>query len=303
MSVWLRQLKADFLHAAMSAGYVAVGGFAAYAQEPLARVLTLAVLAAISFPVWLAAYRRYRLVADTPSSRVASASQGYVELVGRSDVHPGSQTLGYSALPPCVWYRYWVEREQDGGGSVQVDSGRSDDTFLLVDDSGHCVIDPDQAEIDTTHRSTWNQGGYRHRAEFLRPDDTLYALGELVTLGGAAAPLDRGADVSALLARWKRDRQLLLARFDRDGDGEIDLEEWASARQAAEQEVDAQHRQIRLQPGVHLLRAPADGRPFLLSNRDPRRLMRRYHWWAWFHLGVFVLAALVALYWLGRLAV
>jgi hypothetical protein len=55
----------------------------------------------------------------------------------------------------------------------------------------------------------------------------------------------------------------------------------------AEREVDAQHRDARRNPGLHMLRAPNDGRPFLLSNRPSDELRKRYNLWAWFYLAVF----------------
>jgi hypothetical protein len=45
----------------------------------------------------------------------------------------------------------------------------------------------------------------------------------------------------------------------------------------------------------HLLRAPADGRPYLLSNRAPLALARGYRSWAWLHVIVLIVAVLVLL--------
>jgi hypothetical protein len=113
----------------------------------------------------------------------------------------------------------------------------------------------------------------------------------LRTLRAADGTLDRRTDLSALLREWKEDRAALLRRFDTNRDGDIDLQEWQGAVRAAEREVDAKHREMRLQPGIHLLRAPADGRPFLLSNRDPDELRQRFKRLAWCHLLVFVAAS------------
>ena len=111
------------------------------------------------------------------------------------------------------------------------------------------------------------------------------------TLRAADGTLNRSADLSALLREWKQDRAALLQRFDADGDGDIDLQEWQGTVATAEREVDAQHREMRLRPGLHMMRAPVDGRPFLLSNRDPDDLGQRYKRWAGFHLAVFVVAS------------
>lgn len=157
------------------------------------------------------------------------------------------------------------------------------------------MVDPDGAEVVNAHRKTWSDGDYRHMAKYLLPGDTLYALGELATLGGARTTLDKRSDLSALLREWKRHPSQLLARFDADQNGLIDLAEWEAIREAAGQEVDNQHRELRLSPDIHVLRAPPDGRPLLLSNQDPDWLARRYRRWSWFHLAVFLATAVCGL--------
>ena len=94
--------------------------------------------------------------------------------------------------------------------------------------------------------------------------------------------------MSALLRDWKGERSALLHRYDTDRDGDIDVHEWQRAVAEAEREVDAQHRDARRNPGLHMLRAPNDGRPFLLSNRPSDELRKRYNQWAWFYLAVFI---------------
>ncbi len=42
----------------------------------------LSIMAAISILAWLSALNRLRTIRDTPTSKIASAAQGYVELVG-----------------------------------------------------------------------------------------------------------------------------------------------------------------------------------------------------------------------------
>jgi hypothetical protein len=43
------------------------------------------------------------------------------------------------------------------------------------------------------------------------------------------------------------------------------------------------------------LRAPADGRPYLLSNRAPLALARGYRFWAWLHVIVLIVAVVAVL--------
>ncbi|PKO53225.1 MAG: hypothetical protein CVU26_05100 [Betaproteobacteria bacterium HGW-Betaproteobacteria-2] len=86
-------------------------------------------------------------------------------------------------------------------------------------------------------------------------------------------------------------------RFDLDGNGEIDLQEWELARRAAVREVEKQHREIRAQNGTHIMRAPRDGRLFILSNHSPQRLRNQYLCWSIWHL-LIVLGSVLAVIWL-----
>ncbi|MGH8576434.1 MAG: hypothetical protein ACREXX_04945 [Gammaproteobacteria bacterium] len=298
------ELRLEVLHRLISAGHFLLFGIAYAVRQPLYRTGALALVGVCSLVAWLAALRRYRLVADTPTSLIASAAQGYVELVGRCELHPDSPALGYLSGPPCVWYRCAVSRRTSEGWS-STSRERSTDTFLLRDASGICVVDPDHAEVTGAHRRSWIQGEYRYDLDYLAPGDPLYALGELATLGGPPGPLDRRAEVGALLSEWKRDPASLRERFDIDRDGEVNLAEWAKAREAAEREVDRRHLETGPPAALHLLRAPADGRPYLLSNRDPLALARSFRFWAWLHvivLTVAVVAMLVLLRDAGGLA-
>ena len=54
----------------------------------------LAGAAAYSFWYGFKAWRENRMVEDTPSSRVRSAAQGYVELTGHGVMAPGTRAAG-----------------------------------------------------------------------------------------------------------------------------------------------------------------------------------------------------------------
>ena len=62
-------------------------------------------------------------------------------------------------------------------------------------------------------------------------------------------------------------------------------------------EVEKQHREIRAESGVNVIRVPRDRRLFLISSMSPHKLRQRYQWWSYFHLAVLVLAV-VAFFWL-----
>jgi hypothetical protein len=184
-----------------------------------------------------------------------------------------------------VWYRYTIERERgDDKGYDIVEQGASDDTILIDDGSGQCFIDPDYAEVITRHKQVWKKGDYRYTEYLLSPLDTIYAIGEFTTLGGANSHLDFKGDLNALLTEWKRDKTQLHERFDLNKDGQIDPREWELAVLAAKREVAKQHGEIRLRDGTHLMRKPKDGRLFLLSNLSEENLARKYVLWGGFHL-------------------
>lgn len=262
--------------------------------------IILGLIGSISFFAWIGNQRRSRLILDTPTSKIASAAQGYVELNGRAKQAQDIPLLSKLTLLPCVWYRYIIEqRRSDDKGYDIVEQGTSDDTFLLDDGSGQCFVDPDYAEITTHHKQVWKKGDYRYTEYRLSPLDTLYAIGEFTTLGGANSDLDFKGDLNALLAEWKRDKTSLHERFDLNRNGQIDPEEWELAVLAAKREVAKQHSEIRLKDGVHLLRKPGDGRLLLLSNLQEENLARKYVLWGWFHLLTFVGATGSAAYLLG----
>ena len=259
-------------------------------QSRLGWQISFALVGLSSFWAWYANLKRYRTVADTPTSRIASAPQGYIEIIGRGQQPPGDPLVSPVNGLPCLWYRYRVER-QSGNRWEHVESGVSHDTFGINDGSGQVLVDPDGAEILTSHKQVSTQGGYRKTEWTLIEGETIYAIGEHVTLGGPNAMLDKKSDLATLLVDWKQDKTALLARFDANRDGEISLDEWERARQAASIEVDRAHLDIRLKDGIHLIRKPEHGRPFLVANREVTALVRHFHLWSWLHLGL-MLAAL-----------
>lgn len=251
----------------------------------------LLVMSVTSFFAWLGNHRRYRQIHDLPTSKVASAAQGYVELLGRGRLLEGSTVRCPVSLTPCCWYRFTVEEEQNDNKWSTVNQGSSIDHFLLVDDTGACVVSPDGAEVITSHHHTWREGRMRYSEWLLLPEVPLYAIGEFVThTANAPSVSEEREDVSQLITDWKNDQENLLKRFDLDQDGAISLREWELARLQAIREVRKSHQErMGLQSeGVHLLRKPRDRRLFLLANEMPDTLGRRYRWWSWAHLVAFL---------------
>ena len=257
----------------------------------------LTVMAFISIPAWLSALKRLRMVRDTPTSRVASAAQGYVELIGRGRQIKEAPLLSKFTALPCLWYRYTVKRRDSNDKWEIMDSGESQDCFLLRDDTGVCLVDPDQAEIITKHRDQWERDGYQYTEWKLIEQDYLYVIGQFRTQGGSNLEFDTRAELNALLAEWKKDMPTLHARFDLDNNGTLDMREWMLARSAAKREVTRMLREAQAQPDIHIIGQPRDGKLFLISNITPDRLSRRYLLWSWAHLIIFF-GALSGIGWL-----
>lgn len=244
---------------------------------------------------------RARSLEAVPTSRVRSAAQGYVELNGHARLLPGPEILSPLSLERCCWWQYRVEQRQaeDVLGRrqarwVTVDQGSSDDLFLLDDGTGACVIDPVGARVVTDVQRIWRGaqrrpdripkpgrhfgfGEYRYTERLMPLGGWLYAIGEFRSQTAARYD-DEMQDVSHLMAEWKRDRPQLLARFDANRDGQIDVAEWELARKAAFAEVRERQVERSVQPDLHVLGKPTDRRAFILSTRTEHQLTRGMRW-------------------------
>lgn len=256
-------------------------------EHPLGWAAIAIGIALLSIFGWLGSLRRWRSIRDTPTSQIASAAQGYVELIGRGKGLEGLPLVSPLTGLPCLWYHYTVEEKDSDGKWKHQRSDTSEFSFLIRDASGECLIDPEGAEVLSMRKDSWEQGDERYTQWLLLQEEKIYVLGQFATRSSLVLELDRKADIGELLAAWKRDHPQLLKCFDLDGDGELSLKEWELARSAARREVETKHREIRSAPDVHVMHYPEDGRLYLISNMDPEKLARRYQWWAWGHLLVF----------------
>lgn len=258
----------------------------------------IAALAAGCACAWgtMRAFQRKRLIEDTPTALIRSASQGYVELQGRARFMDGDEIFARLSNRLSVWYHYKVEKRQRRSGSSSQQSGwvtieheTSDDMFYLEDNTGVCAVDADGATVTPAHVNVWYgssripgryhdddgtwwargigqlSGSYRYTERRIEPGDQLYALGYFVTHSGGASNFDRSAAVSEKLRQWKQDQRFMLEQFDTNDDGEIDLEEWERARAKAEQQVENEMGGNNAPPPVDVLRRSGQRRrPFII---------------------------------------
>lgn len=258
-------------------------------------------------------FRRDRVVADTPLTRIRSAAQGYVKISGRAAPASEAPTAAPLSSRPCVWWSYEIAvREEDSKGNKTwktQERASSTELFVLIDEDSRCLIGPVQAEVTPTVNDTWygNQfrpdtppipgggmfqfatGSYRYTEHLLKPGDSLCVLGDLRS-HSEGATTDLGAAVSAKLREWKQDPHTLLARFDTNHDGKIDAAEWEAARAAAARETKTESLQKHIER-ISVVSKPANGEPFLIAPLSAANLERRERLMA----AVYFAAALVAL--------
>lgn len=253
-------------------GLLHFGFLHAIDETLLAAILVLG--AATALYVWRHAWRVYHYIADTATSRVASAAQGLVELHGTGQLPEGVVAQGHAYGPPSLWFSYTVTRDER-----VIDSGVSCSPFALHDGSGSCLVYPEGATVISSEKNTTRWGARRIDLEYLAPGADIYVLGELRTVGGDNDRYDPELEVRDTLRQWKRDQEALVAAFDSDGDGRIDAEEWEQARAAALRQAHADiAKRRRDTPVTHELHPPRSGLPMIISDRDPDYLQRRFYW-------------------------
>ena len=261
-----------------------------------------------------------RYLQDTPTSKIRSAAQGYVELYGVLQEHKASLQARLTGKP-CLWWRFKVEEYSSGEKRNSwrvVKSGSSEACFLLSDGTGECLIDPKGAEIRPATKEVWQSdqapltmggGGlfdwfssgkqYRYTEERLHQGEPLYAIGGFRTTGASQQGLDMNALQGAVVREWKANYSELLERFDSDHNAQLDESEWSRVRLAAQLEAEDRHRVQSLQPAQHQMGKPNQAQPFILSSHGEDQLARQFYWQA-LAGGVVCLLGALALTWLLR---
>lgn len=241
-------------------------------------------------------WRRARALEDTPTSKVRSAAQGYVELSGTARALPGDPIISPLTRRRCVWFEYRVDERTATrrGGWRNVDAGTSDAIFALDDDTGRVVIDPAGAQISAVPCNQWYGNSevappaisssswlssvgarYRYSERIILDGAPLSAVGMFQTRRAGDDPLPLDEEMAARLHAWKQDPQRM-ARFDVNHDGNISAEEWQQAREAARAEILAEHRAQAQEPGFNMLVRPSDHRPFIFGPASVKTLSQRY---------------------------
>ena len=300
-------------------------------SDPAAVGIAVTVLAAgsafCSWRTWRHV-SNIRLIEDTPTAKIRSAPQGYIELEGLGKMMDGPPIIAKLSGLPCVWFRYKIEEYVTHAGSRNqsrwetIDKGESTDTFWLQDDTGRVVIDPEGADVTPKYKDTWRAGSslsgiayatyvkgfigsrasgnnYRFTEERINSGERLYALGLLKNVSSYTSMPTVDADVRELLRDWKKDQPTLLNRFDLNKDGNIDQTEWMLARAQAGRETmkNRQEQVIQSADGLNVMGPTRDrSRPYILSAYTQAELTNRYKLWAAVYAGACFLLGLATVW-------
>lgn len=268
-------------------------------------ILIVSILAALaSFYYFMREWKRWHLIQDTPTARLRSAHQGYVELEGQGRFSPDHPIYAPLSNHECIWYHSLIECKQTILHKQRprtewkiLYQHTSDQSFLLDDGTGTCLVNPKGAEIISNEKLVWygntewptrtkilESGStimalashYRYSERLILPGQYLYVIGHLKTHAPATEQSIR--DITRdLISNWKQNTQQLLERFDTNQDGEIDQAEWEVARQTAQSRAQAIHQQLQHTPEINRVDKPNDNqRPYIISVRSQIELIQKH---------------------------
>jgi len=300
------------------------------AEDHQFMVMASLLVAVISFYMFMRYWKRLRIIEDTPTAKLRSAHQGYIELEGKGQFIDDRPLYSPLSNHPCLWYRSQIEQQE-----TFIDNGRTQTRwnvvyknishyrFKLIDGKNSCYVDPEAAEVNSHQKLVWYgntewpirtqllesqsiihaaTNSYRYCEWLILPSQPLYILGQFTTLSATAQKSIRDVMID-LINDWKQDQEQLKTRFDTNKDGQIDQEEWEVARQEAQSEAQRIHDQLALELDMHIIAKPNDPiQPFIISAYSQTVLIQKYRRSACLAL-IVCLGCIAALGWLMRVQV
>lgn len=263
-------------------------------------LVILGVLAALfAYLVYFSygAFKRYRFMDGTATSKVRSAAQGHVELKGLGEWMPNDSIQSPFSDSRCIWYHCTIEKKKRSGKRTtwtNISDECSSHLFNLVDGTGACIIDPDHAhvipesdltwyghDIDNRHRPpgrtsrlSLQMGGYRFRERLIRPASSLYVLGWFRTVHSNPAAGFISKQVDDLVRQWKLHPERYLREFDFDQNSKIRQGEWKAIRVAARGQVLAKINSEQREH--HVMSRPQEkNQPYIISATREEDLVAR----------------------------
>lgn len=268
-------------------------------------------LAGIAFLAWAYSYRNARLITNIPTSKIDSASQGYVEIQG-TIVADSTQMLTSPSGVVCAWYS--VKHYEANGdnrsyfadlfdidwllnlfrsreGYALIGEHTSKNPFKIEDSTGTCWVLPEEATVFTKHTKVSHPSTlYRFEEQILYPNTKVYVLGDFSSESKPLPKMDAHQESLDLLETWQQDEAEFKRTFDSNKDGQIDLKEWEAARQQAQQVIKTKHDQIKKESQQHTISQPLYGQHFIISETAPNTIHQHFLGWATLHFIVMVAA-------------
>jgi hypothetical protein len=128
----LADLRQRYRQQLTSAGYLALLAGVLNLRQSSGGLVCLGLLAVVALAAWVLTYQRARAVSDVATSRIGSAAQGYVELMGRASGGASELLRSPFSATECIWYRYRLYERDSEDDWREVDRGSSTTTFVGV---------------------------------------------------------------------------------------------------------------------------------------------------------------------------
>ena len=258
-------------------------------------------------------FKKARYVLDTPTSKIRSAAQGYVQLYGELKTGSGLLEAPLSN-EPCVWWSFRIDKQvrnnRDETSWQQLEKSTSTALLCLNDGTAECWIDPAGAHVTPMTRKVWYGRArhpqqaqlhkrfkqtllrgvqrYRYTEQRLHAAEPLYAIGDFVTRTGGHAVLDLQASQAALTSDSTTDYADLMQRRD----GLLSEQEWQQVQDSAKAKAQDRHRTENAKPAQHFLRKPQEKQSFVLSSSGEEDIATRFNQQAIFGTIICIASAL-----------
>ncbi len=228
------------------------------------------------FKVW----KIKNIIEDTPTSKLRSVAAGFVEVVGK--IMSSKPVVSPISGAPCIFFRYTKEKFVRSGRHshwqiVEVGYGFAKNC-VLRDETGEIGVNVKNASFFLTTKYTTNTTFNEMRyglfgSENIRYTEEYILDGQKVYVLGTAKPVSKSADYGKFLSELKKDKDKM-KKFDLNGDGVIDAEEWEKAQKKLRDEY-LEYKQLKGQAADLIIdRDPRNG-VFIISNEKETGILKR----------------------------
>ena len=119
------------------------------------------ILAGILFGVGYGYYRKWKVMAETPTRMIVDIEPGRVEVNGIIEAIPGRLFHSPMTSTPCVHYKVEVQEYRSSGKShywATIHKNERGNSFLVSDESGKVLIDPRGANLEKVQTMNSRKG-------------------------------------------------------------------------------------------------------------------------------------------------